>query len=67
MPLLRTIEMRFLKRKPLSLMQVAMIDPGALRKLNELLEAETKGRGKVEVISFASAAGDDDEDDHMLE
>lgn len=38
-----------------------MIDPGSLRKFNELLEAETKGRGRVEVLSFTSI-GDDDED-----
>jgi hypothetical protein len=41
--------------------QVAVIEPGALRKINELLEVETKGRGKVEVLSFTSI-GDDEED-----
>ncbi|UZJ54311.1 hypothetical protein CBS101457_003631 [Exobasidium rhododendri] len=40
---------------------VAVIEPGSLRKINELLEAETKGRGKVEVLSFTSI-GDDEED-----
>lgn len=38
-----------------------MIDPGSLRKINELLEAETKGRGKVEVLNFASVEEDDDD------
>lgn len=42
-----------------------MIDPGALRKMNELLEVEMKGRGKVEILNF-TAAGDDD-DDQTLE
>lgn len=34
--------------------QVALIDPGQLRIINELLENETKGRGKVETLNFAS-------------
>lgn len=38
-----------------------MIDPGSLRKINELLESETKGRGKVEVLNFASIEDEDDE------
>lgn len=40
---------------------IATIDPGALRVLNDLLEAETKGRGKVETISFATVAEGDAE------
>ncbi len=34
--------------------QIATIDPGALRQINELLEAEIKGRGRVETLSFTS-------------
>lgn len=43
---------------------IATIDPGALKVLNELLETETKGRGKLETRSFAAVAeGDEDADD----
>lgn len=41
------------------------MDPGSLRVINELLETETKGRGKVEVLNFASVG--DDAGDEMLE
>ncbi|PWN89350.1 Shwachman-Bodian-diamond syndrome protein [Acaromyces ingoldii] len=44
---------------------VAVMDPGSLRVINELLESETKGRGKVEVLNFASVG--DDAGDEMLE
>ncbi|EPQ27026.1 uncharacterized protein PFL1_05310 [Pseudozyma flocculosa PF-1] len=33
---------------------IASIDPGALRTINELLEAEIKGRGKVETLNFTT-------------
>lgn len=42
---------------------LATIDPGALKVLNELLEAETKGRGKVETVSFATVKEGDEVDD----
>lgn len=42
-------------------LKVAVIDPGSLKKINELLEGETKGRGKVEVLNFASIEDDDEE------
>lgn len=42
---------------------IATIDPGALKVLNELLETETKGRGKVETLSFATV-GDGEDDEH---
>ena len=45
--------------------QVAVIDPGSLRLLNDLLESETKGRGKVEVLNFTSIG--DEAEDEMLE
>ncbi|CAO1619467.1 unnamed protein product [Parajaminaea phylloscopi] len=41
---------------------IATIDPGALKVLNELLESETKGRGKLETLSFAAVAEQDDLD-----
>ena len=43
---------------------IASIDPGSLRRINELLEAETKGRGRVEVLNFTSIG---DDEDQMLE
>lgn len=33
---------------------IAEIDPGALRVLNDLLETESKGKGKIETLNFAS-------------
>ncbi|PWN40395.1 putative Shwachman-Bodian-diamond syndrome protein, partial [Ceraceosorus guamensis] len=39
---------------------IASIDPGALRQINELLENETKGRGRVETLSFSSIADGDE-------
>lgn len=42
---------------------IATIDPGALKILNELLEQETKGRGKLETMSFATVADGDEEAD----
>ncbi|KDN50383.1 Shwachman-Bodian-diamond syndrome protein [Tilletiaria anomala UBC 951] len=33
---------------------IATIDPGALRHINEILETETKSRGRVETLSFTS-------------
>ncbi|PWN50025.1 putative Shwachman-Bodian-diamond syndrome protein [Violaceomyces palustris] len=41
---------------------VAFIDPGALRVINDILETDIKGRGKVETLNFASVGeGDGDE------
>ena len=42
---------------------LAIIDPGALRVLNDLLETETKGRGKIETVSFATVKEGDEVDD----
>ncbi|PWO00062.1 Shwachman-Bodian-diamond syndrome protein [Tilletiopsis washingtonensis] len=39
---------------------IAVIDPGSLRLINELLETETKGRGRVETLSFSSVADGDE-------
>ena len=39
---------------------VAVIDPGSLRQINELLETDAKGEGSVETL--ASSALDDDDD-----
>ena len=38
---------------------IGTIDPGSLRILNELLEVETKGKGKLETLStFVATEGD---------
>ncbi|CAO1630134.1 unnamed protein product [Sympodiomycopsis kandeliae] len=42
---------------------LGIIDPGALKVLNELLEVETKGRGKIETVSFATVKEGDEMDD----
>lgn len=43
---------------------IATIDPGALKVLNELLEVETKGKARVETLSFATVGeGEDDQED----
>jgi hypothetical protein len=34
--------------------QIMLIDPGQFRVLNELLEAETKGRGRMESMGYAA-------------
>lgn len=31
-----------------------LIDPGAFKLLNELMEAETRGKGKVESMGYAA-------------
>ena len=33
---------------------IASIDPGALKVIHELIEQETKGRGKVETLNFTT-------------
>lgn len=35
-------------------LQIMLIDPGAFKLLNELMDAETKGRGKVESMGYAA-------------
>lgn len=40
-----------------------MISPGSLKSINELLEAETKGRGKVETLAASVAVGDGEDED----
>jgi hypothetical protein len=35
-------------------LQIMLIDPGQFRVLNELLEAETKGRGRMESMGYAA-------------
>lgn len=42
---------------------IAIIDPGALKILNDLLEEETKGKARVETMSFATVAEGDEVDD----
>ncbi|KAE8203699.1 hypothetical protein CF328_g1502 [Tilletia controversa] len=44
---------------------IAMISPGSLRLINELLEEETKGRGRVETLSFATVLDGHDGDERI--
>ena len=37
--------------------QVMLIDPGQFRSINELLQKECKGRGRLETLTFAATAG----------
>jgi ribosome maturation protein SDO1 len=45
----------------MALLQVALIDPGSFRIINELLQKEVKGkdRARVETLSFAAVEGDE--------
>jgi ribosome maturation protein SDO1 len=36
--------------------QVMLIDPGQFRVINEILQKECKGRGRIETMSFAATA-----------
>lgn len=36
--------------------QVMLIDPGRFRVINELLQKECKGKGRLETMSFAATA-----------
>ena len=38
-------------------MKVMLIDAGQFRILNELLQKECKGRGRLETLTFAATAG----------
>lgn len=38
-------------------LQVILIDPGQFRVINEMLQRECKGRGRIETMSFAATAG----------
>jgi ribosome maturation protein SDO1 len=42
-------------------LQIALIDPGQFRVINELLQKEVKGkdRARVETLSFAAVEGDE--------
>lgn len=41
--------------------QVAVIDPSAFRTINELLQKEVQGRGKLETLSFSASTAEGDE------
>ena len=47
------------RRRLMSLlyMKVMLIDPGQFRIINELLQKECKGRGRLETLTFAATAG----------
>ena len=36
--------------------QVLLIDPGRFRAINEILQAECKGRGRLETMTFTATA-----------
>ena len=38
------------------ILQVMLIDPGQFRIINEILQKECKGRGRIETVSFAATA-----------
>jgi ribosome maturation protein SDO1 len=39
-------------------LQILLIDPGQFKVLNELLQKEVKGRGRIETLTFAAVAGE---------
>lgn len=41
---------------PTHVRQVMLIDPGQFRVINELLQKECKGKGKLETLTFAATA-----------
>lgn len=41
---------------PTHAQQVMLIDPGKFRVINELLQKECKGKGKLETLTFAATA-----------
>jgi ribosome maturation protein SDO1 len=41
---------------PTHVQQVMLIDPGQFRVINELLQKECKGKGKLETLTFAATA-----------
>ena len=38
--------------------QIMLIDPGQFRVLTELLQKETKGKGRIETLNFAAVQGE---------
>jgi len=38
---------------------IALIDPGQFKVINELIQAELKGKGRLETLSFAAVEGDE--------
>lgn len=41
---------------PTHVQQVMLIDPGQFRVINELLQKECKGKGKLETLTFTATA-----------
>ena len=42
----------------LALAQILLIDPGQFRVLTDLLQKETKGKGRIETLNFAAVQGE---------
>lgn len=40
---------------------VALIDPGQFRVINELIQSELKGKGRLETLSFAAVKDENEE------
>jgi ribosome maturation protein SDO1 len=40
----------------LTTLQVLLIDPGQFRVINDLLQKECKGKGRIETMTFAATA-----------
>lgn len=40
------------------LVQILLIDPGQFRVLTDLLQKETKGKGRMETLNFATVQGE---------
>lgn len=39
-------------------LQIMLIDPGQFRVLTDLLQKETKGKGRMETLNFAAVTGE---------
>lgn len=48
--------------------QTALIEPGSFRLIDEILQSELKGKGKIETLSFAAVTGEAElqKDDYNL-
>jgi ribosome maturation protein SDO1 len=42
----------------MSIPQTALIEPGSFRMIDDLLQTELKGKGKIETLSFAAVVGE---------
>jgi ribosome maturation protein SDO1 len=47
------VELRYLQAEPM--FQIMLIDPGQFRVINELLQKECKGRGRLETMTMSAS------------